>query len=170
PLDPSLYKLRPEDRGWTCTKHPGTLGGDPEESDTSDAAIKNGGGEVAIMGYGHWSRVPTQACESRLAALPSTRRPALQPAPSCPAARVSSCPALRPARRPTLQLASRTALPCSPERRALLPRASRSTARASRSAAARTSHPAALHGEPYYSQRIAPYCILRVALCCPARC
>ncbi|CAI5536457.1 unnamed protein product [Closterium sp. Naga37s-1] len=29
-------------------------------TDTSGAAIKNGGGEVAIVGYGRWSRVPTQ--------------------------------------------------------------------------------------------------------------
>ncbi|CAI7924053.1 unnamed protein product [Closterium sp. NIES-54] len=110
------------------------------------------------------------ACESRPAALPSARRPALQPAPSCPAARASCCLALSPARRPAQQLVSHTALPCSPARRALLPcpacRALQPCA--SRPAAARTSHLAALRVTPCCSPRVLPYCSPRVALCCPA--
>ncbi|CAI7801131.1 unnamed protein product [Closterium sp. NIES-54] len=110
------------------------------------------------------------ACESRPAALPSARRPALQPAPSCPAARASCCLALNPACRPAQQLVSRTALPCSPARRALLPcpacRALQPCA--SRPAAARTSHLAALRVTPCCSPRVLPYCSSRVALCCPA--
>ncbi|CAI7829054.1 unnamed protein product [Closterium sp. NIES-53] len=113
---------------------------------------------------------PAAAYKSRPAALPSVRRPALQPAPSCPAARASRCPALRPARRPALrpvrrpalQLASCTALPCSPALRALLPCPARaSLSCASRPAAARVSRPTAL--------RVAPCCNPLVALCCSAR-
>ncbi|CAI7904774.1 unnamed protein product, partial [Closterium sp. NIES-54] len=93
---------------------------------------------------------PAAACESRLTAQPSARRPALQPAPCCPAARASRCPALRPTRRPTLQLASHTALPCSPARRALLPCPARTRLIC-------TSHPAVARA----SRPTAP----RVALC-----
>ncbi|CAI7880295.1 unnamed protein product [Closterium sp. NIES-54] len=89
------------------------------------------------------------ACESRPAALPTARRPAVQPATSCPAARASCCLALRQAHRPALQLASRTAP-------ALQPSASRPAALPS------TSRPTA--------PRVAPYCpACHALLPCPPR-
>ncbi|CAI7865667.1 unnamed protein product [Closterium sp. NIES-53] len=83
---------------------------------------------------------------------PSVRCPALQPAPSCPAARALRCPALRPAHRPALQLASHTALPS-----------------ASRPAALSSARPTVLRVAPCCSPRVAPSCSPRVALCCSAR-
>ncbi|CAI7933331.1 unnamed protein product [Closterium sp. NIES-54] len=117
------------------------------------------------------------ACESRPTVLPSARRPALQPAPSCPAARALRCPALRPARRPALQLASCTSLPCSPARRALLPcpahRALLQPARrallpcVSRPAAARASCPIAARALRSAAPRVAPCSPAQHAPCCP---
>ncbi|CAI7804108.1 unnamed protein product [Closterium sp. NIES-53] len=128
---------------------------------------------------------PAAACELRPAALPNIHHPALQPAPSCPAARASRCPAarasrcpaLRPARRPALQLASRTALPCSPARRALLQPARRALLRrASRPAAAHASRSAALHvcallhrASRPAAARASCSAAPRVAPCCPAQ-
>ncbi|CAI7924452.1 unnamed protein product, partial [Closterium sp. NIES-53] len=130
---------------------------------------------------------PAAACESRPTALTSVRRPALQPAPSCPAACASRCPALRPARRPALQpsasrpaalssarpIVLRVAPCCSPRiapycpaRRALLQPTSRALLlRASRSAAARTSRTAALCIAPCCPAQRAPCCHVHRAPC-----
>ncbi|CAI7878250.1 unnamed protein product [Closterium sp. NIES-54] len=125
----------------------------------------------------HTSR-PAADSESRLVVLPSVRRPALQPLPSCPAARASRRPALRPARRPAPCPAAHRVVPCcpaqcaphcpahrtllQPARRALLPYASLpAAARSSRSAAPRIA--------PCCSLRVAPYCPARHALLQPER-